>query len=51
MDTGANEGAGAFHVLRMEDKVDGNCMFAGAAVVGNKVYFAPFHADSIGVIE
>ena len=49
--TGANEGAGAFHVLSMEDKVDGDDMFAGAAVVGNKVYFAPFDTHSIGVIE
>ena len=51
VDTGANEGAGAFHVLSMEDKVDGNGLFAGAAVVGNKAYFAPFNKNCIGVIE
>ena len=50
-DTGAHEGAGAFHILSMEDKVDGDCLFAGAAVVGNKIYFAPWNADCIGVIE
>ena len=50
VDTGANEGAGAFSVLSLEDKVNGTGLFAGAVAVGNKVYFAPWKADCIGVV-
>ena len=50
VDTGANEGAGAFSVLSLEDKVSGHDLFAGAVAVGNKVYFAPLNADCIGVV-
>ena len=50
VDTAANEGAGAFSVLSLEDKVSGSYLFAGAVAVGNKVYFAPSNADCIGIV-
>ena len=40
-----------FSTISLEGKVPGNLKFGGAVVVGDRVYFAPYSADVVGVVD
>ena len=50
-DTTANGGEGQFDTIRLDREANRHFKYRGSAVVGDKVYFAPYCAGAVGVVD